>query len=168
MTQRKKRGIAWLLSVCLLFSVGAEGLRAAEVADESVISQVSDEEEEIDIAGGEDDGPLIVQMEEEISDNGELSTYIITDMDGHELSLDSGSDTDVNGSTYASLPSSYDPRVTTNVNGKKTTTSVKNQGSRGICWSYTMAAVAESNLLLKTGTSYNFSERHLVGLRRTR
>ena len=49
-----------------------------------------------------------------------LSTYIITDMDGHELSLDSGSDTDVNGSTYASLPSSYDPRVTTNVNGKKT------------------------------------------------
>ena len=68
MTQRKKRGIAWLLSVCLLFSVGAEGLRAAEVADESVISQVSDEEEEIDIAGGEDDGPLIVQMEEEISD----------------------------------------------------------------------------------------------------
>lgn len=162
MTQRKKRGIAWLLSVCLLFSVGAEGLRAAEVADESVISQVSDEEEEIDIAGGEDDGPLIVQMEEEISDNGELSTYIITDMDGHELSLDSGSDTDVNGSTYASLPSSYDPRVTTNVNGKKTTTSVKNQGSRGICWSYTMAAVAESNLLLKTGTSYNFSERHLV------
>ena len=126
MTQRKKRGIAWLLSVCLLFSVGAEGLRAAEVADESVISQVSDEEEEIDIAGGEDDGPLIVQMEEEISDNGELSTYIITDMDGHELSLDSGSDTDVNGSTYVSLPSSYDPRVTTNVNGKKTTTSVKN------------------------------------------
>ena len=62
MTQRKKRGIAWLLSVYLLFSVGAEGLRAAEVADESVISQVSDEEEEIDIAGGEDDGPLIVQM----------------------------------------------------------------------------------------------------------
>ena len=162
MMNKGKRGIAWLLTVCLLFSVGAEGLRAAEVAGAPAADTQAEEDGDFGIVGGEDEGPLIVQMEEEVSDNGDLSTYVVTNMDGQEVDLEHVTVPDVNSSAYASLPSSYDPRVTTNINGKKTTTSVKNQGSRGICWTYAMAAVAESNLLLNTGKSYNFSERHMV------
>lgn len=61
------------------------------------------------------------------------------------------------------LPSSFDLR---NVEGKNFTTPVENQGSLGLCWSFSLLSQAESYLQVKNQESYNantqiFSKRHL-------
>lgn len=52
------------------------------------------------------------------------------------------------------LPSKYDPRET------GMTTSVKNQGGRGLCWAFSALAGAEQTLLKDTGKEYDLSENY--------
>lgn len=61
------------------------------------------------------------------------------------------------------IPSSYDLR---NVNGKNYVSPVGNQGSLGLCWTFSTTGAAESYLLKKGDTSYNssstlFSQRQI-------
>lgn len=53
------------------------------------------------------------------------------------------------------LPTSFDLR---SYNSKNYLTDVKNQGSLGLCWAFSSNSALESNLLVKTGVKYNFSE----------
>ena len=52
----------------------------------------------------------------------------------------------------AGFPSSYSAK----------TTSVKNQGANGLCWSFTALAVLESQLLKRGYPEYDFSEVHMA------
>lgn len=55
-------------------------------------------------------------------------------------------------------PSSYDLR---DVNGNNYVTSVKNQGSEGLCWAYAINSYLESMFLISTGEVYDFDEHQL-------
>ncbi len=55
-------------------------------------------------------------------------------------------------------PSSYDLR---DVNGNNYVTSVKNQGSEGLCWAYAINSYLESMFLISTGDLYDFDEHQL-------
>lgn len=56
----------------------------------------------------------------------------------------------------ASLPSKYDARTDNLV------TPVKNQRVLGICWTYSVIADMESDLLKRTGKTYDFNEVHMA------
>ena len=56
-----------------------------------------------------------------------------------------------------SLPNHFDLR---NVNGKNYVTSVKDQKLSGVCWSFATMASVESNILLKSDKTYDFSDLH--------
>jgi C1A family cysteine protease len=61
---------------------------------------------------------------------------------------------------YASevLPSSFDLR---NYNGNNYVTPVKNQMTTNTCWTFSVLSAVESNLKLKKGLTFDFSERHI-------
>ena len=58
------------------------------------------------------------------------------------------------GRLRSTLPSTYDLR---SVNGESYITTLKNQGSLGICWAMTTAEQAESYLMVSSNTPYNSS-----------
>lgn len=100
--------------------------------------------------------------------NPEFITYLDSDenKDGTVIPNETISDYSLYDSsidTYSStkdtiLPSSFDLR---NVDGKNYVTSIKNQGSEGLCWAYAINSYLESILLIKDGKAYDFSEHQL-------
>ena len=59
---------------------------------------------------------------------------------------------------YEVIPTSYD---LTNINGKRYTPTLKNQGDYGLCWTFSANTALESHLLIKNVGSYDFSERQI-------
>lgn len=64
------------------------------------------------------------------------------------------------------LPEKYDLRNVTLSNGSTVSyvTPIRNQGELGSCWTFATMATLESNILVKEGVAYDFSEMNLLNV----
>ena len=98
------------------------------------------------------------------TENSELIHYHYEDADGNRIELSDADGTNSNNSSLhlrkaANLPSSYDLR------SENRTTSIKDQGGTGSCWSFAAIKSMESNLISKsmqTADNLDLSESHLA------
>ena len=93
--------------------------------------------------------------------NNDFINYLDSDIKEDYEVIPSSTVVDFVAPAEASLenyPSSYDLR---DVNGNNYVTSVKNQGSEGLCWAYAINSYLESMFLISTGDLYDFDEHQL-------
>ena len=94
------------------------------------------------------------------SNNNGLLRYSYIDEDGNKYNLDTASQSESHKTRKASgIPSSYDLR------GQMLTTSIKDQGVTGACWSFAAIKAIESSSILNNITksdNTDFSENHLA------
>lgn len=128
------------------FSENRDTFDAGEVTEEIT------EEAEPDYIKGR---PLTEEeREEQLAPFKNLTTYWEAPVVGSDLGEELGSAYAANG--YALYPSRYDSRK------QGIITSAKNQNPFGICWSFALASLMETSLLLQGKGSYDLSEEHLA------
>lgn len=128
------------------FSENEETFDAGEVKEEIT------EDTELDYIKGR---PLTEEeREEQLAPFKNLTTYWEAPVVGSDLGENLGSAYAASG--YALYPSRYDSRE------QGIITPVKNQNPFGICWSFALASLMETSLLLQGKGSYDLSEEHLA------
>lgn len=114
-----------------------------------------------DLSAADDDTDTLNVLSRVVeSNNNGLLKYAYVDETGEKYDIDTSSKTgDYKSRKAASLPSKYDLR------DHGLTTSIKDQGVTGACWSFAAIKAAESSAIINSiadADSVDFSENHLA------